>query len=158
MMTRLDSTHKRLYSISSINWRLKMLFFYPVFAGVWSFSSSRCVFLKCQCQIQSIIFIFPELYLHFETLLEMKVPDSKQVTFSSLTNRRRSGCGHASVASFNTSSCSLGLHSCPVKPSSSYLCTMCLFHCAAPSVSGPCKDLLLPDALCLVNFRPFVPL
>lgn len=36
---------------------------------------------------------------------------------------------HASVASFNTSSCSLGLHSCPIKPSSSYL-----LHCAPLSV------------------------
>lgn len=37
------------------------------------------------------------------------------------------GCRHTLVASLNTSSCSLGLHSCPIKPSSSYLCIMHLF-------------------------------
>ena len=42
--------------------------------------------------------------------------------------------GHASVASFNTSSCSLGLHSCPIKPSSCYLCIMCPFPAVTLSV------------------------
>lgn len=36
---------------------------------------------------------------------------------------------HASVASFNTSSCFPGLHSCPIKPSSSYLCIIRLSVC-----------------------------